>query len=229
MERVATIATMPTRIEGFERSLNSMLAQVDRVFVYLDNFQSVPAFLNDNPKISVFRAEELGNYHASSRLLALGQLNSPCVLLPFDDDIVYPPDYAATLVSALGINGGRAIVGVHGRIFRPPHKSYVRDVVTVHFSSELPATIHVHELGGGTCAFLSDRLSLDVARWPSTEMDDILLAIEAQKRSLPRIAIKRPENWLQPILQNQEDSLWKKAQQDDAIQSKLMRLLLKLY
>ena len=227
LERVATIATMPSRIEGLEKALNSMLPQVDRVFVYLDNFTSVPGFLNDSPKISVFRAEEVGNYHSSSRFLALGQ--SPCVLFPFDDDIIYPPDYAETLVSVLGAIGGRTMVGVHGRIFKPPHKSYIRDAVMTHFATSLPQNIHVHELGAGTCAFLSGQLNFNVAQWPSTDMDDLLLAIEAQKRSIRRIVIKRTANWLQPIAENQPDSLWSKTKQDDLVQSNLMRLLLKLY
>lgn len=229
MERVATVATMPTRIQELERSLSSMLPQVDRVFVYLDNFKSVPEFLTDDPKISVFRAEELGNYHASSRFLALSHLKIPCVLFLFDDDILYPPDYAATLISVLANAGGRAMVGVHGRIFRPPHHSYVRDAAFLHFSTGLPANVQVHELGVGTCAYVSDQLDLDLTQWPSNDMDDILLAIEAQKRAIQRIAVKRQANWLQPIAENQPDSLWNKTRNDDLVQSNLMRLLLKLY
>jgi hypothetical protein len=192
-----------------------MLPQVNRVFVYLDNFTFVPAFLNDDPKISVFRAEELGNYHASSRFLALSHLKAPCVLFPFDDDILYPPDYAATLVSVLGDMGGRAMVGVHGRIFRPPHQSYVRDAVFLHFSAGSTANAQVHELGAGTCAFVSDQLDFDLRQWPSNDMDDILMAIEAQKRSIQRIAVKRQAKWLQPIAENQPDSLWTKTRRDD--------------
>ncbi|HMK88344.1 MAG TPA: glycosyltransferase family A protein [Methylocystis sp.] len=229
MPRIASIATMPTRLEGFEQALNSMLPQVDHVFVYLDNFQSVPVFLNGNPKISTFRMEELGNLHASSRFLALSRLEKPSILLLFDDDIIYPPDHASTLASVLAEAHGRALVGVHGRVFMPPHVSYIRDALCFHLRAELRQHAHVHELGAGTCAFISSLFDFDVTRWSHNDMDDILLSIEAQKRSIPRVAVRRPAGWLRAQAENQPDSLWEKTKRDDRVQSEQMRFLLKLY
>jgi hypothetical protein len=226
MERVASIATMPTRIKGFEKALNSMLPQVDRVFVYLDNFDTVPAFLKGHRKIEFFRMEELGNFHASSRFLALGRLARPSIVFLFDDDIIYPSNYVSKLVSVLAETRGRAIVGVHGRIFMPPHASYVEDAIFYHFADKLRQHLHVHELGAGTCAFISSLFDFDVAQWPDHGMDDILFSTEAQKRLIPRVAIRRPLGWLKAYAEDQPDSLWVKTKSDHMVQSKLMRLLL---
>ncbi len=229
LERVASMATMPSRLAGLEQVLASILPQVSRLFLYLDHFESVPDFLQDNPKITLFRAEECGDRHASSRFLALGHLQKPCLLFLVDDDILYPPDYTATLAAVLAEMGGTVIAGVHGRIFTPPHKSYVRDAMFFNFAAPLPQNVDVHELGAGTCAFVSNLLPLDILSWPSPLMDDLLLSIEAQKRFIRRIAVKREEGWLRPITSNQPDSLWHKTRQDDRVQSRFMRLLLKMY
>ena len=60
-------------------------------------------------------------------------------------------------------------------------------------------------------------------------MDDIVVAMEAQRRGLPRIAVGRQANWMKVLGMRQPDSLWLKAQQNDAEQSRRMRTLLALY
>ena len=60
-------------------------------------------------------------------------------------------------------------------------------------------------------------------------MDDIIVAIEAQKRGLPRIVVARQKDWMRPYAMHQDDSLWVKTMKDDSEQSRRMRLLLSLY
>lgn len=229
LPRFAVISSMPTRSAGFEKVVRTILDQVNMMFVYLDHFENVPTFLKDNPKIRIFRSEKCGNYHASSRFLILEEGLPPSVVLIVDDDIYYPSNYVESLVSSLAAFGGNAVVGVHGKVFLPPHNCYISDAHLIHFASESNSNIHCHELGTGTVAFISSRFNLKVSSWKSNEMDDILFAIEAQKLGIPRIVIQRPHNWLMAIEENQTDSLWRKTQKDCSIQSTLMKMLLTLY
>jgi hypothetical protein len=229
LPRFAAISTMPTRAAGFEIVVRAILDQVNMMFVYLDHFENVPTFLKDNPKIMVFRSEECGDYHASSRFLILEEVLPPSVVLIVDDDIYYPSNYVESLVSSLAAFGGNAVVGVHGKIFLPPHTSYVSDAHVIHFASGSEANTHCHELGAGTVAFISSKFNFRVSSWKSNEMDDISFAIEAQKLDIPRIAIQRPHNWLMAIEENQPDSLWRKTQKECSRQSTLMKMLLTLY
>jgi hypothetical protein len=145
-----------------------------------------------------------------------------------DDDIIYPGDYVERLANVVQQYNGKALVGVHGRIFMPPHRSYVRDALAIHFASGLARHSQMHELGGGTCAFLSERFQVDPFSWERTDMNDINTAIEAEKRGMPRIAVARPARWLKPYSQNQPDSIWAKTRADDSEQSRGMRVLLGL-
>jgi hypothetical protein len=229
LPRVAAIATMASRIETFQQVLPTIRAQVEHLYVYLDGYSSVPNFLKGLDHVSVHRAEEVGDLHASSRFLCLQELITPTVVAIVDDDIMYPPDYIDRLVDQLQQVDGQALVGVHGRLFTPPHRSYVKDALTLNFSAPIPRSTQVHELGTGTCAFISSLLDVDPRKFDRFDMDDIVIAIEAQRRSLPRIAIARVARWLKPYALWQSDSLWTKTKIDDTEQSRRMRTLLSLY
>ena len=229
MRRVAAIATLASRLETFQQVLPVIHAQVDHVFIYLDGYSVPPSFLRDFDRITVRRAEDAGDLHSSSRFLCLRDLIAPTVVAMVDDDIIYPPSYVDRLVSALQRLEGKAIVGVHGRIFLPPHQSYVRNVSTLHFKHQLMQACHVHELGTGTCAFISSNFDVDPRKWGRTDMDDIIVATEAQRRGLPRIAVARAAGWLKPHAEPQPDSIWAKTLIDDSEQSRRMRALLGLY
>lgn len=229
LPRVAAIATLANRLETFRQVLPVIHSQVDHIFVYLDGYSAAPDFLASFDRITVHRAEDVGDLHCSSRFLCLQELNTPAVVVMVDDDIVYPPDYVERLVHFLERIEGQAIVGVHGRIFIPPHQSYARDAATVHFTDRLDQGHHVHELGIGTCAFVSSNFNVDPREWDQTTMDDIIVAIEGQRRGLPRMAVPRSAGWLKPYAESQPDSLWNKTLTDDSEQSRRMRALLGLY
>jgi hypothetical protein len=229
MKRVAAMATMASRLETFRKVLPVIHAQVDHVFIYLDGYTAFPKFLENFDRVTVYKAEDVGNLHCSSRFLCLQELNAPAVVAMVDDDIIYPPNYIDRLVGELKECDGNAIVGVHGRIFVPPHKSYVRDAVVYHFAKELPRSRHVHAVGVGTCAFVASNFPVNPREWGRTDMDDINVAIEAQRRGLPRTAIARADGWMKPHPEPQADSIWNKMRADDSEQSRLMRTLLALH
>jgi hypothetical protein len=229
MPRVAAIATMASRVETFQKVLPVIHAQVDHVFIYLDGYSVSPSFLANFDRVTVRRAEDLGDLHNNSRYLCLQDISTPTVVVMVDDDIIYPPDYVNRLVNVLQQLEGKAIVGVHGRIFTPPHQSYARHTHCIHFAHQLGQACHVHELGTGTCAFISSNFGVDPREWGRSDMDDIDVAIEAQRRGLPRIAVARAAGWLKACAEPQPDSLWARTLIDDSEQSRRMRTLLSLY
>jgi hypothetical protein len=228
LPRIGTIATIPDRAESFVDVLPRFLPQVHRLFVYLDGHTAPPPVLKEQSKITIFRAEECGNLHASSRLLPLTFLDRPCIFVIFDDDIVYPTDYVAALVEGLAERGGRALVGFHANCFKPPYESYATDRVNINFKEGLEIDTQVDELGAGTCAFLSENLSIDPREFPYVNMDDIILAIEAERRRLPRISLRRSAGWLAKHPKPQTWNLWSDVLRDDSTETKLLAQLISL-
>jgi hypothetical protein len=226
---IGSIATMPSRAGTFSMMIHSALSQVDRLFVFLDGFEEIPSELRNLPKCHATLLPRQGNLHASSRFLAPHLFDADAIVVLFDDDILYPADYVARIRLALARYGDKAIIGFHGVIFMPPHHSYARNRYTFHFSSRLDNDSNVHELGSGTAAFLSSAFRPSPATWRHPHMDDLYLAAEAVKANLKLIALKREANWIRPLAENQDDSLWRATQQDDRAQSSFMRDLLTQY
>lgn len=155
--------------------------------------------------------------------MALAREAEPCVFMTFDDDIRYPVGYADTLVEALVRYQGKAVVGIHGILFTPPYRSYTRDMKQYHFQSMLESDARVDVVGGGTLAMVSNAFPVDPVAWAGhTDMDDLMLAIEAEKHHVSRYAIARPPRFLRAIEQDQSDSLWMRTQADDARQTARM-------
>lgn len=226
---IGALATMPTRAATLARMLDGAAAQVERLFVFLDGFDAVPEQVAANPKCHAVPLGRDASLHASSRFLAPGLFGRDAIVCIFDDDILYPPDYARRLAARLAAHGGRAIVGVHGGLFTPPHERYVRDRRTVRFFDALEHESPVHVLGAGTIAFSTAAFAPDPRRWRHGGMDDLYVAAQACRAGLPLLAVARPAGWLKQLDGDQPDSIWRATKRDDRVQSELMRYVLSLH
>ena len=121
------MATMPSRADTAPRAIASILAQVERLWLFLDRFDVIPAYA-EHERIHVLRTTEVGDIRANGKLAGLARETTPCTFFSLDDDVEYPADYCDTLESQLANYGGRAAVGVHaailsiaGDLVRPRH------------------------------------------------------------------------------------------------------------
>lgn len=220
---------MPSRAQTFATALKSILPQVDRLFVFFDKFTTVPAAFTGHAKIVPLSVAEHGDLHGSGKFLGVGLHADPCLYFCFDDDILYPPDYVAVMTRALNRHYFRAVVGLHGAFFQPPCLSFRRDRKVFHFAAELAVDAHIDILGTGTIAFHTGNFAIDPRAWPHHDMDDLMIAIEAAKREMPRITIRRPKGFLRALAENQSDSLYQSLNRDDSRHTAVMRAALDAY
>ena len=226
---IGGVATMPSRAHTFRIAVANILPQIDRLYVFFDRHDSVPQEFADHPKIIGLLPSQFGQVKGAGKLLGLRLHAEPCIYFCFDDDILYPPTYVEVLTRALYRHHLRAIVGLHGTLFRAPHSSYSRDRAVLHFSKAQLVDAHVDELGTGTVAFHSKSFAVDPRRWPFFDMIDLMVAIDAVKQHVPRIVIRRPQGFLTALEQNQADSIHLRLLKDDSRQSRIMRDALGAY
>ena len=226
---IGTLATMPTRISSLHKMIEGVLPQIDRLYVFLDGFNNVPEVLQNKSKCIPIMISSGDRLHHANRFLVPFLFGSAAIVVSFDDDILYPPSYVRVLREALRQYQYRAVVGIHGDIFLPPHRSCVRDRITYHFSTPLAVDTTVHQLGGGTVAFLSTMLQFNPELWRHPRYNDLCLAAESIKANLPMISLRRGDAWLQPIAQQQPDSVWQSIQRDERLASSMMRRLMRCY
>ncbi|RNF84357.1 FkbM family methyltransferase [Montanilutibacter psychrotolerans] len=214
------LASFPPRRSALRAAIDSLIDQVDRIFVYLNEYDEVPQFLK-HPRITVkIGGEDLrdnGKFYFGPELP-----EGYCFTV--DDDIVYPPDYVQRLIRKIELYGRKALVGVHGTIFAKPIVSYFADRTLFHFKHPLERDRIVNQLGTGTLAFHTSLWRPSHTAFASTGMVDAWIAVEAAKRGIPLIVVDRKRNWLKPMEEpsGAPPSLFEEYRQRDSAQTELV-------
>lgn len=197
----AALATYPARRDIVPAVIESLAPQVDRLFVYLNNYDDVPAFVRDSPHRDriAFILDPTSQLRAAAKFHWLDTIRG--YHLVCDDDILYPPDYAERMVAAIERHGRRAIVGVHGVIFQPElvdARTSRRQVFK--FPDALAEDAPVHFLGTGTVALHASVLPrMDLSKLRAFPIaNDEILAVSAKRAGVPMVCVARGAHWLAP-------------------------------
>lgn len=197
----AAFATYPGRRKILPDVIDSLAPQVDRLFVYLNNYDHVPSCITEHPlrERIVYILDPASQRRAAAKFHWLEIVRG--FHLVCDDDILYPANYAAEMVAAIERHGRKAIVGVHGVIFESELKdarSSRRKVFK--FPEALGEDTPVHFLGTGTVALHTSVLpAMDLSKFMAYPIaNDEILAVSAKTADVPMICVRREAGWLQP-------------------------------
>lgn len=200
----AGIASVPNRQDSLGRTVASLRGQVDRLGVYLNGYDAVPDFLDG---CDVVRSQDEGDRGDAGKFFWIE--DGADVYLGCDDDLLYPPDYVATIAAGLEDCQRRAVVGFHGSVFRLPMRSVIEDRVTVYRClKEVPEPHLVHLLGSGACAIARDMPPLRRADFALPNMADLWLSWAAHAWQIPLVVLPHAEGWLQPARKDNDDTIW---------------------
>ena len=186
-----SISSVPYREDGLKASVESLIDQVDCMNIYLNNYQSVPLFLK-NTKIKFFRSQDyrdlgdIGKFYFSKDMKGY---HFTC-----DDDIIYPPDYIAFMISKLGIHNG--FISCHGAIFHSPFDSFYKTKTTFHFRKEIKNDISVNLVGTGVMAYDADKIKIPFNIFKNKNMADVYIAIFAKKKNIKCTVVAHKEFFL---------------------------------
>lgn len=218
---IAFMASFPPRIEKLRESVASLLPQVDRLYVYLNGYQAIPDFLQDERIIVEVGGEDLRD---NGKIF---HMKNACegYFFTVDDDICYPYDYTAALVRAVERYGRKAIVGVHGVVLEQPLTRYFSPNRTVYsFKHALDKDVRVNLLGTGTTALHSSLVRPSLTQFPKSGMADVWLAVLAKKAGINMISVARGSGWLAPIVNpgEQEPTLYDEFKENDLAQTEVL-------
>ena len=158
------MATLSERAGSRAMSIDSLLPQVDRLIVTL--------------------GDTLGD---QAKFAACPQASG--VFLGVDDDLVYPPDYVATILAGLARHPG-CIVSFHGWTM----DSDGERVDNYRCLEKVESDVQVHVAGTGVCAFHVDTICPMSADFESKNAD-VWLALKAARMGVPRVVLAHPERW----------------------------------
>lgn len=227
LPRIGGMASIPSRAHTLGKVLERIVPQVERLHLFLHGYESIPPEARHARIVPVLAPRD-HPYRTSGRLYGLGVERHPSLYFCFDDDILYPADYVERLARALVRHEGNAVVGFHAHNFVPPYQSYIRDRRGFPFMKRKLFETEVDELGSGTLGFVSSRLPMDPLSWKYGDMDDIMIAQEAVRAGLKRIALARRRHYFGRAPGTGRETLWKTVLADESRSVEQMRVLLEL-
>ena len=223
---IAGMATMPTRTETFYKALRSILPQVDRLYLFFDQFEKLPEIRHS--KIVTLRSQDHGNFHSSGKFMGLLMTPPGSYYLSVDDDILYPPGYVKKMIWHLHQYQNNVVAGVHGFTFNNKFQSYIKDRNIVNRSARLPNPYQVDVLGTGTVMFNTSLLTFDMRNWQFPNMVDLQFAHECAIRKIPALLVPRERFWIKELGALQSDSIYADILRDDSKQTEFSNKLLQL-
>ncbi|MCP9837598.1 hypothetical protein KBY84_08835 [Cyanobium sp. N.Huapi 1H5] len=224
---IGGLATMPSRRDTAALAIRSILPNVDRLYVYLDRFTSIPPYVV-HPKIVLLKSQDFGVVGANGKLLGLASAKPEDFYVCFDDDNFYPRDFCLRLRLMLLALNRSAAVGIHGSRLHRDLVSFSRQRTIFHFAGRRLRPRRVDVLATNGCMFRVGTMQFDVLRWPEINMVDLNFALESALRRVELWILPQCRHWVRPLKERQEDSIFRALETDDSRQTELARQLLSL-
>lgn len=222
---VVALCSIPERKNILKKTLSSLAPQADALYIYLDRYDEIPDFVKKcHENVKVYLSCDYPGLRDNGKFLSFKELSEECYFFTADDDILYPPDYVATMIRKIEYYGRQAVVGLHGVLIPEDSERYYSGYrKVIKFNNALEQDVIVNNLGTGTVAFYSSVLKdLDVMDFHESGMADIYFSIYCKKYQVPMISIARHDEWLQDISET-SPCIYNEQRLIDEYQSMLIR------
>jgi hypothetical protein len=164
MVKNVMIASLPEREKMLERTVNSLRGQADHFYIALNNYEYIPAFLNDCNVILLdnsmgdaakfWFAEEVKGY-----------------VLTCDDDLIYPKNYVGYMIS--GVKRYNCACSLHGRKYSRPVIGFQRSFTGYPCLNDVNSDVQVDIGGTGVMCYHTDIVKVKYSDFKLRNMADI--------------------------------------------------------
>ena len=215
------IASIPSREKMLQRTIESLIYQVDKIHVFLNNYGSIPEFLK-NDKIEIRRSEETCDMGDAGKFDFFSGVDKNRYLFTCDDDILYPGDYVYQMINHIENNNRKAVIGLHGVLLEKKVKNYYRDRRVISCLRTNPSNTFVNILGTGAMAYHDSTMDtyLGTLTFDLKNMADIHFGIAAQKQDIPLLCVKHSGDWL--MYMEPEETIFDEAKNNCEKQTELV-------
>jgi len=205
------MATIPERAETLNSVIDSIIPQVDKLFIYFNNCHSLKTLHKLSREKLTFKFGD--NLGANGKFKFLDKPYD--YYFSIDDDFIYPKDYVKVMIAKIEKYKRKAVMCVHGSTF-PPHPDWYYERINSYSSREGTEKDHLVNLPGtGTVAFHKDTFrNMTYDRFNGSVKCDLKLAIACHDQGIPIISVMRKKNWLRPITTDGPD-YWSRCLSDD--------------
>lgn len=200
---IATICTIPERIEDFHQVYTRILFEqsrpVDRLHVWLNGYHAIPHGLRTDDRV-VFHVEP-SNPGPYIRYKPTGSIGDKDVLVTLDDDVNYPIDYISSGTAELNSNMSAICYG--GINWDPFVTDYAYSAFRWLFMpwDSLSSKRKVSVPGGATAFFRGSAIRGVLEYWEPylATNDDLLIGSALAARKIPLYSCTRRRQWLREL------------------------------
>ena len=201
MKRIAGMASIKGREASLRDTLNSLTPQMDHIFVYLNDYDNYLEWMTPSTFVNVtflLGKEHAGDLGDSAKFFKYSAQDA--YFFSVDDDLIYPKDYADTMIKWLSRTDDQALVTAHGKLFLEniPLRSFLKNPYAMlsPYLKDVFQHQFVHFGGTGVMCFNSTKIPLDMTIFGSERnMADVWVAIFAQRHSIPILSIPHSRFW----------------------------------
>ena len=221
---VGGMATVPEREPVLQQVLPPVLAQVDRLHLFLDGHDTVPPFVDGDPRIVVHRHLDYSRRLGDAGKF-LGVEDEGELYFAFDDDLFYPPNYVEFMCDGLRRYDYRCLVSLHGGVMaKTPVDSYYRGGrrSVYRFLGGVEGDRAVNVAGSGVCALSKRAVRLGLDDFPGPDMADIYLALYCQRHRIPQVVLAHEEGFIKHAPIDFTETIYSRFVNSDAEQTRLV-------
>jgi hypothetical protein len=209
----ANIASIPSREKQLINTIKSLVNQVDRVNVCLNNYSKIPF---KHPKVNYILSDNsLGD---AGKFMFLDGFDG--YYLTCDDDLIYHPTYAKDMIKAIDNYG---VVTHHGRSFKTfPIDSYYNTISKhkIRCLDENP-TLKIVQFGGtGVMGFHTKTIKPDIKIFKRPNMADIWMGVCCHHLGIKIHALPHNEGYIK--YQQVDGTIWDSKSKDDKIETDIV-------
>lgn len=213
------IASIGERKESLRLVLNAVSPQVERVYVSLNNYDSVPTWLYQYGNVW---HESLNNSLGdASKFLKVNAQDGICMFL--DDDLIVPKTYVKDMLKGLKRYGGA--VSLHGKIYNRPIVHFKKGFANYRCLNTVDHDVTgIEVLGTGCMIFDNQEVKISLEDFKFRNMADILFSKVLYERGIPMTVLKHRYGYLRYI--PQKTTIWMQAK-DCTIHTAILKSFLK--
>lgn len=184
---IVQIASIPEREESLKRTVDSIIDQVDHVYLSLNNYTESP--FND-PKITAVLLDN--SRRDCAKFLDIEKRQGYILLL--DDDIQVPRTYCADF--RCSIDRYKCVCTLHGKNFKRPFQSFIHLKDNYRCLGNVLKDAQVEVGGTGVMGWHSDFLKVKYSDFNEPGMADICMAKACKERGVKIMVLAHTENYL---------------------------------
>jgi len=207
-------------VETLEKTVASLIDQVDMLFVALNDYEKAPAFLENNRKIVYALMDN--SFGDGAKFYDVDQRNG--YVLTCDDDLIYPHNYAEYMISGVKKHGG--IVSLLGKKYGRPARGYRGGYTQIFRVLNPVAADHVVDVGGtGAMCFHTDEFKITMDAFEKKNMADLWVAKAAAEQGVKITALKHAKRYVKHVRYHR--NIWSTTSHEDGYQTKVLNSFLK--